>query len=60
MLLEYMLILMSTDTLQDARDSVLNKTKLKKVQGRKQNNGRSIKERKQRGREERQIQENRT
>lgn len=60
MLLEYMLILMSTDTLQDARDSVLNKTKLKKVQGRKQNNGRSIKERKQRGREEKQIQENRT
>lgn len=60
MLLEYMLILMSTDTLQDARDSVLNKTKLKKVQGRKQNNGRSIKERKQGGREERQIQENRT
>ena len=60
MLLEYMLILMRTDTLQDARDSVLNKTKLKKVQGRKQHNGRSIKERKQRGREERQIQENRT
>lgn len=60
MLLEYMLILMSTDTLQDARDSVLNKTKLKKVQGRKQNNGRSIKERKQRGREEKQIKENRT
>lgn len=60
MLLEYMLILMSTDTLQDARDSVLNKTKLKKVQERKQNNGRSIKERKQRGREEKQIKENRT
>lgn len=49
MLLEYMLILMSTDTLQDARDSVLNKTKLKKVQGRKQNNGR--KEAKRKGRE---------
>lgn len=60
MLLEYMLILMSTDTLQDTRDSVLNKTKLKKVQERKQNNGRSIKERKQRGREEKQIKENRT
>lgn len=29
MLLEYMIILMSTDPLQDARDSALNKTKLK-------------------------------
>lgn len=48
-------IIMGPDTLQDDRDSVLRKTKLKKVRERKQSDGRRIKEKKERGREEKQI-----